>query len=130
MLPDFAPGFSSAKLLPQPRRSNAMTRYPDCESPAICGSHVSLVPVFGCSSMTGSPAPPVSMNQSLTPGSSACAPACVLAALPCMIVALHVAGDRVRVAAHWYHLQRLVSHAPVLSDRVDADQVRAVRRAK
>ena len=31
---------------------------------------------------------------------------------------LLVRADRVRVAAHRYHLQRLGSHSPVLSDRV------------
>src|SRR5262249_53881230 len=74
MLPGCGPDAGSATLLPQPRRSKAMTRYPARPKSAICGCQISLVPVLECKSTMGVPAPPVSVNQSLPPGRSTCAP--------------------------------------------------------
>src|SRR5438876_6026979 len=61
----------SIVVRPQPRRSYAITRYPADVNTGYCFSQFRTLPVAACSKTTGTPEPPVSLNQMRAPGTSA-----------------------------------------------------------
>src|SRR5262249_48924916 len=74
MLPGCGPVAGSARLLPQPLRSKAMTRNPAREKLVVWDCQIALVPVLAWRSTMGAPVPPVSVNHNFTLGSSAYVP--------------------------------------------------------